>query len=81
MIFYCGAADEGGATTFTRAGIHVLGQPGQAVFFSYMDPTNSSAGAAGGGTMDTGLTYHSGCPVSSYDPEGHPFKKKCAVPL
>jgi hypothetical protein len=48
-------ADIGGATSFTKAGVHVKPQRGQAVFFSYKGQN---------GTMDTELTEHSGCPVT-----------------
>lgn len=47
-------ADAGGATSFTKAGVHVQPKRGQAVFFSYKGEN---------GTMDTELTEHSGCPV------------------
>ena len=39
---------------FTKADMYVKPEPGTAVFFSYLSPE---------GTMDTGLTEHSGCPV------------------
>ena len=47
-------ADAGGATSFTKAGVHVHPKRGQAVFFSYIGEN---------GIMDTELTEHSGCPV------------------
>ena len=38
-----------------NVGVHVAAKPGDAVFFSYVDPTTM--------TMDNGYTMHSGCPV------------------
>lgn len=56
MLMYLKVADSGGATTFTKAGVHVTPEANQAVFFSYMGPH---------ARMDTELTEHSGCPVLS----------------
>ena len=50
---------RGGHTNFRNAGVHVKPEPGNAIFFSYIDPNTL--------TMDTGFTEHSGCPVF----EGH----------
>ena len=55
MVMYCTVADRGGHTNFRNAGVHVKPQPGDAVFFSYIDPEKK--------VMDTGFTEHSGCPV------------------
>ena len=45
---------RGGATTFSKARVHVKPKVGTAVFFSYLGDD---------GKMDRGLTDHSGCPV------------------
>ncbi|KAJ1397439.1 hypothetical protein B484DRAFT_301685, partial [Ochromonadaceae sp. CCMP2298] len=48
-------AEEGGATTFTKADIFVKPKSGSATFFAYRGPD---------GRMDDGYTEHSGCPVT-----------------
>jgi len=53
-VLYCKVADEGGATTFTKADIFVKPKVGMGTFFSYKGPD---------GRMDDGYTEHSGCPV------------------
>ena len=53
-ILYCETADEGGATSFTKGGLMVAPRPRQLLLFAYKHPN---------GTMDDGLTEHSGCPV------------------
>lgn len=45
----------GGHTNFRNAGVHIQPSPGNAVFFSYIDPETL--------TKDKGFTSHSGCPV------------------
>jgi hypothetical protein len=45
---------RGGAIVFTKADMYVKPEPGTVVIFSYLGPD---------GTMDTGMTEHSGCPV------------------
>lgn len=45
---------RGGATTFSKAGVHVKPKAGAAVFFTYLGDD---------GMMDRGITEHSGCPV------------------
>jgi hypothetical protein len=53
-ILYCKVADVGGGTTFTQSDIFLKPSKGMVTFFSYKGPD---------GTMDDGLTRHSGCPV------------------
>ena len=55
LLLYCEAPTAGGATTFANARVAVKPKALDAVFFSYYD--------AASGTMDTGHTVHSGCPV------------------
>ena len=55
LLLYCEAPTAGGATTFANARVSVKPRALDAVFFSYYD--------AASGTMDTGHTVHSGCPV------------------
>mmetsp|Transcript_6042 Transcript_6042/g.10557 ORF Transcript_6042/g.10557 Transcript_6042/m.10557 type:complete len:460 (-) Transcript_6042:52-1431(-) len=55
MVMYCTLPNEGGATNFRNAGVHVKPVKGSAVFFSYINPKTM--------VMDTGFTEHSGCPV------------------
>lgn len=55
MLIYCQAAESGGGTTFSKAGVYVKPRKGQAVFFSYR----------GEERMDMELTEHSGCPVKN----------------
>lgn len=55
MVMYCTVADKGGHTNFRNSGVHVKPEPGNAIFFSYIDPVAR--------IMDTGFTEHSGCPV------------------
>jgi len=59
VIMYCelpSVKEGGGATHFPNAGSHVKPKTGDALFISYVDPKT--------GIMDTGLTNHSGCPVT-----------------
>ena len=53
-ILYCKVAEVGGGTTFTQSDIFLKPSKGMVTFFSYKGPD---------GTMDDGLTRHSGCPV------------------
>jgi hypothetical protein len=55
MILYCVVPEVGGATHFSRAGSHIPGKVGEALFYSYGDPKT--------GIRDTGMTNHTGCPV------------------
>jgi hypothetical protein len=55
MVMYCKVPEQGGATNFRNAGVHVVPEVGTATFFAYIDPSNLK--------MDNGLTEHSGCPV------------------
>jgi hypothetical protein len=55
FILYCVVPEVGGATHFSRAGLHVPGKPGDALFYTYVDRTS--------GISDTGMTNHTGCPV------------------
>mmetsp|Transcript_15709 Transcript_15709/g.15110 ORF Transcript_15709/g.15110 Transcript_15709/m.15110 type:complete len:461 (-) Transcript_15709:73-1455(-) len=55
VLLYCDVPTRGGATNFRNANIHVVPQPGNAVFFSYLDPVTMKT--------DSGFTEHSGCPV------------------
>jgi hypothetical protein len=60
VIIYCEVPSDkegGGATHFPNSGTHVKPKVGDALFISYVDPKT--------GIMDTGLTNHSGCPVTS----------------
>lgn len=59
MLMYCETADSGGATSFTKANLHVQPERLSAVFFSYKDKLPGEGDAI----MDDGLTEHSGCPV------------------
>lgn len=62
IIMYCevpGAKEGGGATHFPNAGSHIKPRAGDAVFISYVDPKT--------GIMDSGLTNHTGCPVTRGD--------------
>ena len=62
IIMYCevpGAKGAGGATHFPNSGSHIRPKAGDAVFISYVDPKT--------GIMDTGLTNHTGCPVTGGD--------------
>ena len=54
-ILYCETAAEGGATSFTRSGLMVAPAPRDLLLFAYKHAN---------GTMDDGLTEHSGCPVA-----------------
>eukprot|EP00607_Mallomonas_marina_P004472 CAMPEP_0182438584 /NCGR_PEP_ID=MMETSP1167-20130531/85874_1 /TAXON_ID=2988 /ORGANISM="Mallomonas Sp, Strain CCMP3275" /LENGTH=385 /DNA_ID=CAMNT_0024632015 /DNA_START=222 /DNA_END=1378 /DNA_ORIENTATION=- len=53
-VLYCKVAEQGGATSFTKADVFVNPKVGMATFFSYRGPD---------GLLDTGYTEHSGCPV------------------
>eukprot|EP00604_Paraphysomonas_vestita_P004280 CAMPEP_0174825382 /NCGR_PEP_ID=MMETSP1107-20130205/42696_1 /TAXON_ID=36770 /ORGANISM="Paraphysomonas vestita, Strain GFlagA" /LENGTH=236 /DNA_ID=CAMNT_0016056921 /DNA_START=714 /DNA_END=1427 /DNA_ORIENTATION=- len=53
-VLYCQIPEIGGATTFTKADVFIRPKKGMATFFTYMAPD---------GTMDSGYTEHSGCPV------------------
>lgn len=53
-VMYCKVPEQGGATTFTKAGVYIRPKRLAATFFSYKGPD---------GLMDTGFTEHSGCPV------------------
>lgn len=53
-ILYCKVAEVGGGTTFTQSDIFLKPSKGMVTFFSYKGLD---------GTMDDGLTRHSGCPV------------------
>jgi 2OG-Fe(II) oxygenase superfamily len=55
VVMYCNIPEEGGATNFRNAGVHIQPEVGNAIFFSYMNPITK--------IMDTGFTEHSGCPV------------------
>lgn len=55
VILYCDVPTRGGATNFRNSNVHVIPKPGNAVFFSYLDPKNMKS--------DYGFTEHSGCPV------------------
>jgi hypothetical protein len=55
MVMYCTVPEKGGATNFMNAGVHIVPERGNAVFFSYMNPVTH--------IMDKGFTQHSGCPV------------------
>lgn len=46
---------EGGHTNFRNAHVHVKPQPGNAIFFSYINPATKE--------LDKGQTLHAGCPV------------------
>lgn len=62
FIMYCempGTKEGGGATHFPDSGTHVKPKAGDALFISYVDPKT--------GHMDTGLTNHTGCPVTQGD--------------
>ena len=59
MLLYCRTPDQGGTTTFTNARSLAAPKPNDAVFFSYFDKDND--------IMDSGLTTHSGCPVTDGD--------------
>lgn len=62
VIMYCQVPSDkegGGATHFPNSGTHVKPKVGDALFISYVDPKT--------GIMDTGLTNHSGCPVTLGD--------------
>mmetsp|Transcript_22879 Transcript_22879/g.73562 ORF Transcript_22879/g.73562 Transcript_22879/m.73562 type:complete len:124 (-) Transcript_22879:82-453(-) len=59
MLLYCRTATSGGTTTFTHARATAAPEPNDVVFFSYYDTHT--------GLMDTGLTTHSGCPVTDGD--------------
>ena len=62
VIMYCQMPKEkegGGATHFPNSGTHVKPKVGDALFISYVDPKT--------GIMDSGLTNHSGCPVTQGD--------------
>eukprot|EP00040_Diaphanoeca_grandis_P014683 m.74626 g.74626 ORF g.74626 m.74626 type:complete len:504 (+) comp24682_c0_seq1:172-1683(+) len=54
-ILYCGTADEGGQTSFTRSGLMISPEPNDFLIFGYK---------LNDGTMDTGKSEHSGCPVT-----------------
>ncbi len=54
-VLYCKVAEEGGGTSFTKANIFVKPKPLMATFFTYKGVS---------GKFDTGLTEHSGCPVT-----------------
>merc|ERR1711862_901248 len=54
-ILYCVVAEEGGQTSFTRAGgLIIKPSAGDLLLFTYKHANN---------TMDNGLTEHSGCPL------------------
>ena len=55
LLLYCEVPKLGGATTFSNARVSVKPKALDAVLFSYLDDDT--------GTMDTGHTVHSGCPV------------------
>lgn len=62
FIMYCQVPEKkegGGGTHFPNSGTHVKPKTGDAVFISYVDPKF--------GVMDTGLTNHTGCPVTDGD--------------
>ena len=52
-------ATDGGHTHFRNTGVHIAPKPGDALFFSYVDPVTLQ--------MDNLLTLHSGCPVYEGD--------------
>lgn len=59
MVMYCTLPEDGGATNFRNAGVHVKPEKGSAIFFSYLDPQSF--------LTDDRFTERSGCPV--YDGE------------
>jgi hypothetical protein len=48
-------ATDGGHTNFRHASVHVKANPGNALFFSYINPVTKE--------QDNGKTLHAGCPV------------------
>ncbi|KAJ8600103.1 hypothetical protein CTAYLR_003456 [Chrysophaeum taylorii] len=57
VLMYCQNADEGGATTFPNAGVHVSPALYSAVYFHFRHPTTN--------LTEAWHTEHSGCPVLS----------------
>ena len=47
--------EDGGHTNFRNAHVHIRAQPGNAVFFSYINEEKME--------QDIGETLHTGCPV------------------
>ena len=68
IVMYCEVPDYGGATTFTKSNVRIVGEAGDAVWFTYAKISYPEGGGTGdvgdySGVQDNGYSEHSGCPV------------------